>query len=109
MRPPFHALPSASLARLRVLNERPPILLAPDLLSADECARLRDKALVASLERQTFDTAQGSGSRTSAGCVMRNEEVPSLRQRIATLVGVALSQLQPLIWLAALLPYLPQR
>lgn len=96
MRAPFHALPAASLARLRVLHERPHILLAPDLLSADECRRLRAKALSTTLKQQSFDTAQGSGQRTSMGCVLRNDEVPTLRQRFADLAGVAVSQLQPL-------------
>ena len=57
---------------------------------------MRDKALRLPLTPQTFDTAQGRGQRTSTGCVMRNEEVPTLRERFANLVGVALSQLQPM-------------
>ena len=99
MRPPFHALPAASLARLRVLSERPPILTAPDLLSSDECALLLQKAQrgATPLRRQSFDAPDGShGERTSTGCVVRNDEVPTLRARFAALAGVHQSQLQPL-------------
>ena len=95
MRPPFHTIPPANLSRLRILHERPAILLAPDLLSEDECWRLKEKA-AGHLKQQSFDTAQGSGQRTSSGCVLRNDEVPSLRERFAALAGVPLSQLQPL-------------
>ena len=96
MRPPFHALPSVSFSRLRILSERPPILLAPNLLSCEECHRLREKASARPLGAQSFDEAQGSGKRTSSGCVMRDDEVPTIRKRFADLAGVALSQLQPL-------------
>jgi len=92
MRYPFHALPSN--AGLRVLHERPYILELPNLLSASECERLRRKA-APHLRRQTFDNAAGR-SRTSQGCVMRSDEVPTLRERFARIAGVAVSQLQPL-------------
>ena len=96
MRAPFHALPPASFSRLRILSERPPILVAPNLLSCDECRRLREKASARPLGAQTFDTAQGGGQRTSSGCVLRDDEVPTIRRRFAKLAGVSLSQLQPL-------------
>ena len=95
MRPPFHSLPASSLRRLTILSERPPICTARGLLSEDECARLIAKASQGPpLQPQTFDTA--GGERTSTGCVLRNEEIPTLRERFASLVGVSLEQLQPL-------------
>ena len=96
MRPPFHLLPPtpAGLSMIE-LHRRPHILLFPALLSAEECRRLREKA-ARSLEPQSYDTAQTGRSRTSAGCTLRNDEVPTLRRRFASLAGVALSQLQPL-------------
>ena len=96
MRPPFHTLPAATCNSMRVLRERPPICLLPDLLSADECQRLIAKAEASEMARQTFDDSTTSGLRTSSGCVLRNEEVPTLRERFARFAGVALSQLQPL-------------
>lgn len=77
-----------------MLHERPYILELPNLLSASECERLRRKA-APHLRRQTFDNAAGR-SRTSQGCVMRSDEVPTLRERFARIAGVAVSQLQPL-------------
>jgi len=94
VRPPFHSLPKCSFSRLRVLSERPPICLAPNLLTRTECRTLIAKAEASSLKQQTFDSA--GGERTSSGCVLRNEEVPTLRRRFADLTGAALSQLQPL-------------
>ena len=100
MRPPFHALPAASLSRLRVLRERPPIGLVDGLLSSSECDRLREKIegpqSSAILKQQSFDDHTTSLQRTSSGIVLRNEEVPTLRQRFADFAGVALSQVQPL-------------
>lgn len=77
-----------------MLSERPPILLVPDLLSTDECQRLIDKAKTMPMDSQSFDSF--GGKRTSSGCTLRNEEVPTLRKRFAELAGVVLSRLQPL-------------
>ena len=91
----FHKLPAASMRRLRVLHECPSILLAPALLSESECARLIAKA-EPHLQPQSFDNPQG-GVRTSHGCVIRDEEVPSLRSRFASLLGLECSSmLQPM-------------
>ena len=93
MRPPFHVLrPTPSL---RVLHERPYIASLPALLSPDECRRLREKA-AKWLAPQDFDRGKTAGDRASHGCVLRNDEVPTLRQRFAHLANVAVSQLQPL-------------
>ena len=73
MRHPFHILPPHPSLRLRVLHERPYILSVPNLLSSDECRRLREKA-EPHLRRQTFHNVSGR-SRTSSGCVLRNDEV----------------------------------
>lgn len=94
MRHPFHILPPHPSLRLRVLHERPYILSVPNLLSSDECRRLRAKA-APHLMRQTFHNVSGR-RRTSSGCVLRNDEVPTLRARFARLAGVAVSALQPL-------------
>ena len=96
MRPPFHTLPAATCNSMRILHERPPICLLPNLLSAHECQRLIAKAEASGMAQQTFDDSTTAGQRTSSGCVLRNEEVPTLRERFARLAGVALSQLQPL-------------
>ena len=97
MRPPFLALPSKSLSKLRVLSERPPILAIPQLLTQQECDRLIAKAAGSMLlKQQGFDDETTHGQRTSCGVVVRNEEVPTLRSRFAELAGVELAQLQPL-------------
>ena len=96
MRPPFHSLPSASLAKAQILSKRPPICSIQSLLSPDESQRLIAKAEHIALIPQSFDNSEAAGERTSCGCVVRNEEVPTLRSRFADFAGVELSQLQPL-------------
>ena len=79
---------------LRLVHERPYIFVVPNFFSAQECAVLRAKANSA-LRPQGFDDAAGR-SRTSQGCTMRNDEVSGLRNRLAKLAGVELSQMQAL-------------
>jgi hypothetical protein len=94
MRAPFHVLPR--IPGLQILHERPYICVLPNILTSDECKRLRAKASQTLLPQQSFDSAGTAGTRTSHGCVMRNDEVPTLRARFATTLGVSVTQLQPL-------------
>ena len=82
---------------LRLVHKKPFIFVLPNFFSADECAALRAKADGAT-RRQGFDDtdAHVTGSRTSSGCTLRDEEVGGLRQRMAALVGVTEEQMQPL-------------
>jgi len=82
---------------LRLVHEKPFIFVLPNFFSADECAALRAKADGA-MRRQGFDDTEArvTGSRTSSGCTLRNEEVCGLRQRMAALTGVTEEQMQPL-------------
>jgi hypothetical protein len=103
MRPPLSAYHRAarvihqidtSHPRLQCVHERPFIFRIPSFLSAAECAALRAKAATG-LDPQGFDDAAGR-SRTSTGCALRNEEVPTLRKRLASLASVSEAQMQPL-------------
>ena len=79
--------------RLKLIHERPFLFLIPDFLTLTECAALRAKAQPA-LMPQSFDDEAVTHKRTSNGCTLRNEEVPTLRDRFARLANVAHSQLQ---------------
>lgn len=89
----FHQL-DLSAGGLRLAHERPYIFLLPRLFSPLECERLRSKAAGA-MAPQSFDDAVPR-ERSSEGATLRNEEVPTLRARLASLARVSLSQLQPL-------------
>ena len=79
---------------LSLAHERPYIFVVPNLFSANECARLRSK-VEGALAPQTFDDAV-LRQRSSHGTTVRNQEVPTLRARLASLANVSISQLQPL-------------
>jgi len=81
--------------RLRLVHERPFIFTVPGFFSSAECAALRAKAAPA-LAPQSFDDEVVRRQRSSMGCSMRNEEVPTLRARLAALANVSLTQMQPL-------------
>ena len=88
--PPFHRINVAD-ASLRLLHARPFIFTRPGFLTAHECAQLRDKARHA-LSPQTFDARGGGGTRTSLGCVARDDEVAGVRRRLASLARVSVGQ-----------------
>lgn len=90
---PFHRI-DLSYPRLKLIHECPFIFTVPNFLSGNECDALRTKA-AQSLAPQTFDNV-GGGQRSSLGAIARNEEVPTLRAKLARLANVAESQLQPL-------------
>mmetsp|Transcript_40536 Transcript_40536/g.79312 ORF Transcript_40536/g.79312 Transcript_40536/m.79312 type:complete len:341 (+) Transcript_40536:67-1089(+) len=79
---------------LQLIHEKPFIFLVNDFFTDDECDRLINKAMEAGLRRQI---GGGSVVRTSNGVVCENEEVPTIRRKMADLTNISdLRQLQHL-------------
>ena len=91
----FHQI-SLDFPGTQLVREEPYIFLVPDLLTATECDQLIVK-LACAEEQQASGNAQqvASGARTSMTAFARNDELPTLRQRLAKLANVAVEQLQP--------------
>ena len=89
----FHHI-NINQPKLKLIHQRPFIFLVPNFLPSHLCKALRNKASSA-LKPQGFDDIAG-GSRSSRGCTLRDDEVPALRHKIATLANVPVNQMQPI-------------
>lgn len=92
--PPWHRI-NVDHPGLEMLHECPFIFRVRAFFTPAECAALRAKA-ASRLRPQTYDDEGIDSARTSMGCVARHEEVSGLRARLASLVNVSDTQLQPL-------------
>jgi len=90
----FHHI-NLSYPGLQLIHEQPYIFIVSDFLSASECSTLLAKAHAGTLAQQLVGESEAS-ARTSVGCVARRDEVPALRERIASLTNMPLAHLQPL-------------
>ena len=94
--PDFHAI-DTTFPGLQLVSEEPYIFVVPNFLNKDEAA-----ALVEKMEQSTSREIASSekllklGDRTSSSVIPRNDEVPGIRQRIASLANVSPQQMQPL-------------
>ena len=80
---------------LQLVHEKPYIFVVNNFISQDECRILLQKAK--NLAPQTSAQAEGDKeTRKSTGCVLHNEEVPRLLERMAQLVRVPQSHMQAL-------------
>jgi hypothetical protein len=92
--PYFHKI-NTNYPGLQLIHEEPFVFIINDLLTENECSRLRQKATNGTPLRPQI--GGGSVVRTSLGVVCTNEEVPSIRTKMMDLIQVPDSrQLQPL-------------
>ena len=93
----FHTINTGTRG-LREVSLEPYIFTVDDFLSEAECdaliAKMADQSVVK--EQPSSEKLQRRGERTSRSVVPQNAEVAGLRDRLAALVGVQLSQMQPL-------------
>ena len=82
---------------LRLINEAPFIFAVDDFLTEGECDALRAKydAAANRARVQGMGEEEQENVRTSTGVVATDEELPAIRERIATLAKVQLRQMQP--------------
>ena len=93
----FHTIDTGTRG-LSEVSAEPYIFTIDDFLSEAECdaliSKMADQSVVE--EKPSSEKLQRRGERTSRSVVPQNAEVAGLRDRLATLVGVQLSQMQPL-------------
>ena len=100
--PPYSSQPlfqtiNTGTQGLREVSAEPYIFTIDDFLSEAECDALISKMVESFVEEQpSSEKLQRRGERTSRSVVPQNAEVAGLRDRLAALVGVQLSQMQPL-------------
>ena len=82
--PYFHKI-NINYPGLQLIHENPFIFIINDLFSDEECDRLITKAMQSDLRQQV---GGGNVERTSNGIVCENEEVPTLRRKMATLTNI---------------------
>lgn len=94
---PYFAKIETTYPGLQLVHEDPFIFIVNDFLTADECARLREKASTSCHLRP--QVGGGPVERTSRGVVCVNEEVPMIRSKFLQLLTTCVTspdQLQPL-------------
>ena len=93
----FHTIDTGTRG-LREVSAEPYIFTIDGFLSEAECdaliSKMADQSVVE--EQPSSEKLQRRGERTSRSVVPQNSEVAGLRDRLAALVGVQLSQMQPL-------------
>lgn len=93
----FHTIDTGTRG-LREVSSEPYIFTIDDFLSEAECdvliAKMADQSVVE--EQPSSKKLERRAERTSRSVVPQNAEVAGLRDRLAALVGVQLSQMQPL-------------
>ena len=93
----FHTIDTGTRG-LREVSAEPYIFTIDDFLSEAECdaliSKMADQSVVE--EQPSSEKLQRRGERTSRSVVLQNAEVAGLRDRLAALVDVQLSQMQPL-------------
>ena len=93
----FHTIDTGTRG-LSEVSAEPYIFTIDDFLSEAECdaliSKMADQSVVE--EKPSSEKLQRRGERTSRSVVLQNAEVAGLRDRLAAMVGVQLSQMQPL-------------
>ena len=91
----FHQI-DVSFPGLRLVSEEPFIFVVDGFLSSDEADQLAEKMAAAPDARPSSEKLLQLGDRDSTSVILRNDEVPGLRHRIAKLARCQLAQMPPL-------------